>query len=200
MKATGEPNVPFNEVTFGSLGEDCLNIPMDLQGTVSGVWTVMMEKETALIRENQLQSFRVPIDMSLRVPTKWTTYKDRWPTEVQVASHMFLDSQLIEANFALFRENEFAEVETNDQVEKTVQVWSLGEHIDENPVTLQERYHLGEEGRHWWFKEELREHVHHGSGTFPVEISGEMPGRQIVLREALEDHIQHGEVPQEQLW
>ena len=59
----------------------------------------------------------------------------------------------------------------------------------QNPVTLQDRYHLGEEGRHWWFKEEHREHVHHGGGTFPVKISGE----------AFEDHIQHGEDHRERL-
>jgi len=108
VKVTGDPNVPFNEVTFRILGENCLNIPMDLQGTVRGVRTAMMEKETVPFRENQVQSFRVPMDMSQRVPIKWTTCKGRWPAEAQIASHMFQDPQLIEANFVLFSEDEFA--------------------------------------------------------------------------------------------
>jgi len=108
VKITGDPNVPFNEVTFRILGEDCLNIPEDLQGTVRGVRTAMMEKETAPFRENQVQSFRVPMDMSERVPIRWTTCKGRWAAEAQIASHMFQDPQLIEANFILFSEDEFA--------------------------------------------------------------------------------------------
>lgn len=108
VKITGDPNVPFNEVTFRILGENCLNIPMDLQGTVRGVRTAMMEKVGAPFRENQVQSFRVPMDMSERVPIKWTTCKGRWAAEAQIASHMFQDPQLIEANFVLFSDDEFA--------------------------------------------------------------------------------------------
>jgi len=108
VKITGDPNVPFNEVTFRILGKDCLNIPMDLQGTVRGVRTAMMENETVLFRADLVQRFRVPVDMAERVPIRWTTCKGRWAAEAQIASHMFQDPQLIEANFVLFSEDEFA--------------------------------------------------------------------------------------------
>jgi len=55
-----------------------------------------------------VQSFRVPVDMSERVPIRWTSCKGRWAAEAQIASHMFQDPQLIEANFVLFSEDEFA--------------------------------------------------------------------------------------------
>ena len=48
------------------------------------------------------------MDMSERVPIRWTTCKGRWLAEAQIASHMFQDPQLIEANFILFSEDEFA--------------------------------------------------------------------------------------------
>jgi len=108
VKITGDPNVPFNEVTFRIVGKNCLNIPGDLQGTVRGVRTAMLEKETVPFREDLVQDFQVPMEMVQRVPIRWSTCKGRWAAEAQIASHMFQDPQLIEANFVLFSQDEFA--------------------------------------------------------------------------------------------
>lgn len=108
VKITGDPNVPFNEVTFRIVGKACLNIPIDLQETVRGVRTAMLEKTTVPFKEDLVQNFCVPKDMIERVPIRWTTCKGRWAAEAQIASHMFQDPQLIEANFVLFSEDEFA--------------------------------------------------------------------------------------------
>jgi len=108
VKVTGDPNVPFNEVTFNILGGDCLDIPMDLQGTVRGIRTAMLEQETVPYRDDLQLGFRVPLDMLERVPIHWTQCKGRWAAEAQIASHMFQDPQFIQANFVLFSEDEFA--------------------------------------------------------------------------------------------
>jgi len=108
VKVTGDPNVPFNEVTFRIVGKDCLNIPMDLQRTVRGVRTAMLERDTVPFREDLVQHFQVPMDMVERVPIRWTSCKGRWAAEAQIASHMFQDPQMIEANFVLFSQDEFA--------------------------------------------------------------------------------------------
>eukprot|EP00092_Neocalanus_flemingeri_P002821 GFUD01003019.1.p1 GENE.GFUD01003019.1~~GFUD01003019.1.p1 ORF type:complete len:392 (-),score=91.25 GFUD01003019.1:223-1398(-) len=108
VKVTGDPNVPFNEVTFNVLAGDCLDIPMDLQGTVRGVRTAMLDQETVPFQEDLLLGFRVPLDMMERVPVKWTQCRGRWAAEAQIASQMFQDPQFIQANFVLFSEDEFA--------------------------------------------------------------------------------------------
>jgi len=55
-----------------------------------------------------VQHFQVPMDMVERVPIRWTSCKGRWAAEAQIASHMFQDPQMIEANFVLFSQDEFA--------------------------------------------------------------------------------------------
>jgi len=108
VKVTGDPNVPFNEVTFRILAEDCLSIPFDMQKTVNGIRSSMMDKITVPYQENVHQSFCVPFNMIERVPIKKTQCVGRWAAEAQIASHMFQDPQMIEANFVLFNEDEFA--------------------------------------------------------------------------------------------
>jgi len=108
VKVTGDPNVPFNEVTFQILAEDCLSIPFDMQKTVNGIRSSMMDNITVPYQENVHQSFCVPFNMIERVPIKKTQCVGRWAAEAQIASHMFQDPQMIEANFVLFNEDEFA--------------------------------------------------------------------------------------------
>jgi len=108
VKITGDPNVPFNEITFNILEEDCLDIPMDLQETVRGVRIAMLEKKTVSYNEDLSMDFCVPRDMVKRVPVEWTQCKGRWAAQAQIASHMFQDPQFIQANFVLFSKDVFA--------------------------------------------------------------------------------------------
>jgi len=108
VKVTGDPNVPFNEVTFKIVGEACLDIPLDMQATVRGIRTAMLEQDHVPYTEDLSLDFRVPLDMVEKTPVKRTNCKGRWAAEAQIASHMFQDPQFIQANFILFTEDEFA--------------------------------------------------------------------------------------------
>ena len=66
----------------------------------------MLEKDTVPLREVLVPHFQVSMEM---VPMKWTTCKGRWAAEVQIASHMFQDPYMIEANYVLFSQDGFAE-------------------------------------------------------------------------------------------
>ena len=112
VKITGDPNVPFNQVTFRVTSSQCLHLSQEQQASViqvreateaAGDWPSQTVPETGRRTE-----FLVPEGMAERIPVTWRDCLGRWPAQVQIASQMFQDSQFILANFILFSPDEFA--------------------------------------------------------------------------------------------
>jgi len=108
LKLTGDPNVPFNQVSFRVTSDECLDLPAELQTSVKGVLKGMQDPQyNGQYREGGYL-FEVPRDMRRRMAIDRKKCLGRWPAEAQVAAHMFQDPHFIPANFILFDEDEFA--------------------------------------------------------------------------------------------
>ena len=112
VKLTGDPNVPFNQVTFRVTRRDCLDLSLEQQRSVSQVREATEDpggcQESGGTSQEGRANFLVPDGMVERTPVTWRDCLGRWPAEVQIASQMFQDSQFILANFVLFSQDEFA--------------------------------------------------------------------------------------------
>ena len=117
VKVTGDPNVPYNEVTFRVIHGQMLDIPLDLQSSVDGVIKATEEYEQFAVDEDiataEEYKFQIPEDMFEMDDDEQSllqkkTCQGRWAAEAQVAGHHFTGPTFISANFILFSENEFA--------------------------------------------------------------------------------------------
>ena len=114
---TGDPNVPFNQITFRVTHPDVLDIPLEDQITVKNLRKVMDNVElysVAHVLNSKMKfDFRVPEDMISEVvdeenPPNYNFCIGRWAAEAQIAGHNFLNPSFIKANLILFSEDIFA--------------------------------------------------------------------------------------------
>ena len=110
VKITGDPNVPFNQVTVRVTSSQCLQLSEQQQLSLSLVREVTEKAGDGQVSSSEAgrSKFLVPEGMVERIPVTWRDCLGRWPAEVQIASQMFQDSQFILANFILFSPDEFA--------------------------------------------------------------------------------------------
>ena len=116
VKVAGDPNVPYNQVTFRVTHGQMLDIPLDLHSTVDGVLKATEDFEQFMVDEDSTEEeykFQMPQDMfemddDERSLLQKKTCVGRWAAEAQVAGHGFTHPSFIPANFILFSEDEFA--------------------------------------------------------------------------------------------
>merc|ERR1712059_64263 len=109
LKVTGDPNVPFNEVTFNLVdGANCLDMSLEDQATMDGVQEFMAEPRHVPYQEGLSMDFVVPAGMWAGNHVGWKSCKGRWAAEAQIAAEMFQNPKFISAQFVLFSEDEFA--------------------------------------------------------------------------------------------
>jgi len=111
VKITGDPNIPFNEVSFRVTNRNILNIPTDLQTSCRNVKLATENCdeyfETDVI-DGKKYDFLIPEEMLERDKISWRTCLGRWVAEAHIAGDMFVDDQFIPANFILFNQDQFA--------------------------------------------------------------------------------------------
>ena len=112
VKVTGDPNVPFNQVTFRVTMKNKIVLPLETQRDVDDILQATVDdfQEYMIAGDSDTDTydFLVPENMNVRVPIPWSKCLGRWVGEAQIAAHMFVDSSFIPANFLLFSEDEFA--------------------------------------------------------------------------------------------
>ena len=112
VKVTGDPNVPFNQVTFRVTMKNKIVLPLERQTTVEDIIQATVDDYNDYMidgdRETDTYDFRVPESMVERIPIPFEKCLGRWVGEAQIAAHMFVDSSFIPANFILFSQDEFA--------------------------------------------------------------------------------------------
>ena len=116
IKVTGDPNVPFNQVTFRVTMKNKIVLPLEMQRDLDQIIKATVDDyELHVIGGDEDPDthdydydFLVPESMNVRVPIPWNKCLGRWVGEAQIAAHMFVDSSFIPANFILFSEDEFA--------------------------------------------------------------------------------------------
>jgi len=109
VKMTGDPNVPFNQVTFRTTSPVRMNLSLETQRSLS----LVMEATASHSRETtgpagDRYKFVVPDGVTQRPLITWRECIGRWAAEAQIASHMFRDPKFIPANLIVFSEDEFA--------------------------------------------------------------------------------------------
>ena len=114
VKVTGDPNVPFNQVTFRVTMGNKIVLPLEIQRNLDDVIEATVDGQEYpkyMIEgddDSDTYDFVVPESMVERIPIPWTKCLGRWVGEAQIAAHMFVNSSFIPANLILFSEDEFA--------------------------------------------------------------------------------------------
>lgn len=107
-KVTGDPNVPFGEISFRLHHEKCLNIPAEVQDSLVSL-SEFLDNPIYLDYQAGLKlDFVVPSGCIERQPIPFKSCIGRWSCECQVAEHGFRDPSFISGNFILFSEDVFA--------------------------------------------------------------------------------------------
>ena len=132
VKITGDPNVPFNEVSFRVTSSHRIDLPLEVQTDLRELTKATEDFEQYLVDDDQVSQDRAALDWILHIQYcyyfqqgefkfRLPQYTDmdgeeitetrclgRWPAEAHVAHHGFTNDSFIPANFVLFNENKFA--------------------------------------------------------------------------------------------
>jgi len=110
VKVTGDPNIPFDKVTFLVKDRWCLNVSSEEQRTVGGMKEAMARHELVEFTEDLSLPFTLPQDCTADgdFPLGYTSCKGRWGCEVQVAWDNYEDPKMIPGQLIMFSKNEFA--------------------------------------------------------------------------------------------
>jgi len=106
-KVTGDPNVPFKEITFRLTENECLDIPLENQETSESLEEFLKDPRYIAYQNGQNLDFQVPMDVLERETIEYNKCKGRWNCECQIAQHGFANPEFIPGNFILFSEDYF---------------------------------------------------------------------------------------------
>jgi len=107
VKVTGDPNVPFGEISFLLEDDRCLDIPPDHQMQMEDLNNVFDNPEFVAYKEDLLLPFRLPHDCIERTKVDYRFCKGRWKCKCQVSPHGFVRPSMIAGNFVVFTEDIF---------------------------------------------------------------------------------------------
>jgi len=107
VKVTGDPNVPFGEVTFRLTEDECLNVPGESQETAAALEEFLMDPQRISYQDGLSLDFQVPLDFTEREAIPFKKCKGRWNCECQIAGHGFVNPEFIPGNFVLFTDDFF---------------------------------------------------------------------------------------------
>jgi len=109
-KVTGDPNVPFDKITFEVDEDRCLNIPEDVQQSCTSIIQFLQNPQYISYQEGLKLNFRLPEHChgAENFPESLTHCKGRWSCKCQIAGNGFTDPEMIPGNFIMFNENLFA--------------------------------------------------------------------------------------------
>ena len=127
VKITGDPNVPFNAITFRVTSRDRVDFPPEIQSDIGrlqaatedfGQFCVddsqvrvkrQRERELMFSFEELKFPLQLPDYMYLRgdLPRSRSQYLGTWTAEGHIAEHGFTNDSFIPANFVLINEDKF---------------------------------------------------------------------------------------------
>lgn len=107
VKVTGDPNVPYGEVTFRITDPRCLNVPLEDQESIANITSFMDSPDYIDFQEGLKLDFKVPADCYGGDQVQFRKCLGRWVCECQVAEHGYQHPSFIPGNFILFSEDMF---------------------------------------------------------------------------------------------
>ena len=129
VKITGDPNVPFNEVTFRVTSKHRIDLPLEVQTDLRELTEATEDFEQYLVDDDKVSHYDEQSwtgfyyyylqqgDFQFRLPPYTdmdgeeiaeTRCLGRWPAEAHVAYGGFTNDSFIPASFVLFNEDQFA--------------------------------------------------------------------------------------------
>lgn len=108
VKITGDPYVPFREVSFVVEDDRCLDIPQEEQSSIKDIEQFIQHPEFVDYKEDLVLPFKVPLDCS-NLPGRNDNFcKGRWKCKCQIASYGHVSPSMVDGNLILFNEDLFA--------------------------------------------------------------------------------------------
>eukprot|EP00092_Neocalanus_flemingeri_P001842 GFUD01001963.1.p1 GENE.GFUD01001963.1~~GFUD01001963.1.p1 ORF type:complete len:429 (+),score=77.61 GFUD01001963.1:49-1335(+) len=110
LKVTGDPNVPFDKITFEVDEDRCLNIPDEVQQSCNSIIQFHQNPQYVSYQEGLSLNFQLPDHChgTENFPRSLTHCKGRWSCKCQIAGNGFNDPQMIPGNFIMFDDDLFA--------------------------------------------------------------------------------------------
>lgn len=107
MKVTGDPNVPFDKITFEIETPGCLNIPKEEQASCRSLERFLEEPQYLDFQEGLTLDFKMPEDIWENHGINVSSCQGRWSCRCQVAGHGYSQPSFIPGNLVKFSEDSF---------------------------------------------------------------------------------------------